>query len=64
MERKTYPQGDAWKVDLSGKTITKQNDGTLGNLDHMTNWNLSGSTITDDLMTSFSVPHSRYFDGY
>jgi len=20
----TYPQGDAWKVDLSGKTITKQ----------------------------------------
>ncbi len=47
-ELKTYPQGVAYSVDLSGIDITDETLELLGKVGHVTELNFSGSSITDD----------------
>ncbi|MEK6259440.1 MAG: hypothetical protein AABP62_12555 [Planctomycetota bacterium] len=47
LERKQYPQGGAWAVDLSGKEINDETLAALKGLDHVTELNLSGTTVSD-----------------
>ncbi len=50
LERKDYPQGSAWAVDLSGKTIADETLTALKALDRVSELNLSGSTLSDEHM--------------
>jgi hypothetical protein len=47
-EQKTYPQGVAWAVDLSGMEITDQTLELLGKVGNLSELNFSGSSISDD----------------
>jgi hypothetical protein len=48
--RKSYPQGQAWAVDLSGKQVTDATFDMLKKFDHITELNLSKTNITDAQM--------------
>lgn len=45
---KTYPQGTAWSIDLSGQTITPETFEALKNVGHISELNFSGSTLADE----------------
>jgi hypothetical protein len=48
--RKTYPQGQAWAVNLSGKQVTDATFASLKNLDHISELDLSNTNVTDAQM--------------
>lgn len=48
LERKQYPPGEAWAVDLSGKEITDEIWTALQGLDHIAEMNFSGTKFTDE----------------
>lgn len=50
VERKTYPPGTAWALNLQGATIDDQVIEDITTLDRVSELILSGSTITDEQM--------------
>ncbi len=48
--RKSYPQGQAWVIDLSGKQLTDATFDQLKKFDHISELNLSKTNITDAQM--------------
>jgi hypothetical protein len=48
LERKKYPPGDAWAVDLSGKEINDETWAALQMLDRIAELNLSGTKFSDE----------------
>jgi hypothetical protein len=53
-ETKTYPQGTAWSINMSGLTVTDEMLDQLMMIGNITELNLSKSTITDDQMEGVS----------
>jgi hypothetical protein len=47
LERKQYPPGAAWAVNLSGKQVTDETFTALRNLDHVAELDLSGTNVAD-----------------
>lgn len=56
MERKQYPPGSAWAIDLSSKEINDKTFEGLRKLDQVAELNLSDTNITDAHMKNFSDP--------
>jgi hypothetical protein len=54
LERKQYPLGSAWAVDLKGREVTDKTFEALKRLDHVAELNLSGTKITDNDMKHFA----------
>lgn len=48
LERKQYPLGDAWAVDLSGIEFTEEILAMLSGLDRIAELNVSNSQLTDE----------------
>lgn len=48
LERKKYPPGDAWAVDLSGKELNEETWTALRLLDRIAELNLSGTKFNDE----------------
>lgn len=59
--KKSYPQGDAFAVDMSKITIDDDVLQRIRSLGRITELNLSGSTITDEQLTSLAVPETLGF---
>jgi hypothetical protein len=54
LERKQYPPGSAWAVDLSGQDVTEITFEALKRLDHIAELDLSKTKITDEHMKHFA----------
>ncbi|PQO45897.1 hypothetical protein [Blastopirellula marina] len=50
VEMKRFPQGDAWAVDLSGKTISSETFADLATLRRVVELDLSGTNFNDDFV--------------
>jgi hypothetical protein len=48
LESQFFPQGVAWSVDLSGAKVSDETIERLQKIGHVSELNLSGSTVTDD----------------
>jgi hypothetical protein len=53
-EQKTYTQGVAWAIDLSGMDITDQTLELLGKVGRITELNFTGSSISDDQLAELN----------
>lgn len=56
MERKQYPLGEGWVIDLAGETVSDSVFGALKRLDNVAELNLSGTNISDAEMENFADP--------
>jgi len=55
-ERRKYPQGEAWSVDLSGQTLSEEVLQQLTTVGPISELNLSGSTATDAHASKINSP--------
>jgi hypothetical protein len=54
VESRKYPQGDAWAITLKDAEINDEVFGRMKKVGHITELDLSGSTITDDQMAKIN----------
>jgi hypothetical protein len=54
LERKQYPPGAAWAIDLTGKDVTDATFESMKGLDRIAELNLSDTPITDAQMKHFA----------
>src|SRR5947209_962728 len=54
LEKKRYPQGEAWAVDLTGAIVTDDLVAQLKKLGHISELNLSKSTVTDESLATMN----------
>ena len=56
LEKKQYPPGQAWVIDLSGKQVNDETFAAFEALDHIAELDLSGTNVTDAHMQRLGKP--------